>query len=91
MAHEEFKSLDGHFFWSFGEFWFIETEKGNFVWSDCQYNGDGSVSKYNGSLQDWCNENHFDFVRDKGIHNIGEFSDPSPGSRPFRRHLELVK
>lgn len=34
---------EGDFIWDFGFRWLIETAKGNFIWSDPEYQGDNTI------------------------------------------------
>lgn len=71
MNKEKLLSLHGHFFWSFGHEFFIETSVGNFVWSDPDYpNGDNSIKPFAGSYREWIDLIGVDFARDKGNHSI---------------------
>jgi hypothetical protein len=71
MKKEELLLLDGHFFWSFGHEFFIETTCGNFIWSDPDYpNGDNTIRAYSGSYNDWLDTVGIDYARDKGHHSI---------------------
>lgn len=61
------------FTWGYCDEFFLETGKGNFVWSDPDYDGDNSIHPYNGSYKDWCKEAHLPFGRDKGKHTIRDY------------------
>ena len=39
-------NLIGDFTWLWNDIFFIETEQGNFVWSDPEYNGDNTIRLY---------------------------------------------
>lgn len=73
MTKEIVGGLIGHFGWDFGQVFFIETEKGNFIWSDPEYGGDGSIRPYAGSLKSWLKSSNLPYVRDKGKHFIREY------------------
>jgi len=60
----------GEFTWSFSDKFFIETDVGNFVWSDPDYQGDNTIVLFRGSYKDWCREIGIPFGRDKGKHTI---------------------
>lgn len=67
-------NLEGHFSWNFGNKFFIETEMGNFVWSDPDYfGGDNSIKFFDGNLDDFCKQEHIGYTRDKGIHTIKKY------------------
>ena len=55
----------GEFFYLFGQEFFIKTKIGNFIWSNPSYNGDGSMRRYNGTLESYASES-----RCKGEHDI---------------------
>jgi hypothetical protein len=58
------------FSWNYGDEFFLETDKGNFVWSDPDYQGDNTIRPFEGNHSDWLNENGLEFSRDKGQHTI---------------------
>ena len=60
----------GDFCWDYGQHFFIETKKGNFIWSDPGYSGDNTIIPYHGTLGDYCKEHHLPYLRDKGHHSI---------------------
>jgi len=61
------------FTWGFGSTFFLETEHGNYVWSDPEYNGDNTIVKFNGSCKDWCESEGIDYGRGKGKHYIENY------------------
>lgn len=63
----------GHFTWNFGQEFFIETDSGNYVWKDPDYQGDNTIVSYVGSYMEWCKTNKIPFGRDKGHHKIKEY------------------
>jgi len=63
----------GTFTWSFGQTFFIETNEGNYVWSDPDYGGDNTISLFNGNYYDWIEHIGIPFGRDKGSRFIGEY------------------
>jgi hypothetical protein len=63
----------GEFTWFFGDKFFIETSMGNFLWSDPDYNGDNTISSFNGSYKDACKHLRVPFGRDKGTKKIREY------------------
>lgn len=66
-------NLIGEFYWGFEQTYFIETTEGNFIWSSPDYNGDGTIKKYNGRYKDWCEQYNVICGRNKGIHRIGDY------------------
>lgn len=70
MNKEKLMKMIREFTWNFGNQFFIETEEGNFIWSDPSYNGDNTIRKYNGSLEDYFGNS---FGRDKGKHYISDY------------------
>ncbi len=70
MDRSEILTLEGDFTWDFGQYFFIETTEGNFIWSDPEYGGDNLITRYEGSYSDWAGDG---FGRDKGRHIIGEY------------------
>ena len=52
--------------WGFGSVFFMETAKGNFVWSDPSYGGDNTIRPFKGSYVQWCEKEGIGFGRDKG-------------------------
>lgn len=70
MTKEILADMMGDFTWDFGQKFFIETSVGNFVWSDPDYNGDGFIERYNGTIQSWFGGS---YGRDKGTHRIGSY------------------
>lgn len=73
MTKTEFLGLEGRFLWNFCCYFFIETSKGNFVWSDSDYHGDNTVRRYNGSAEKFCKDYDVPFLRDKGRHIIEDY------------------
>ena len=72
MKTQEFLNMTGEFTWFFGMHFFIETDIGNFVWSDPVYYGDNSIKPYPGTVQEY-SEFCGHFGRCKGVHTIGEY------------------
>ena len=58
------------FTWGFGCHFFLETEDGNFIWSDPEYQGDNTIKQFNGDYKEWCSKSNIPFGRDKGSHTI---------------------
>ncbi len=65
----------GKFTYCWGMDFFIETEKGNFLWKDPEYGGDNTISPYKGSLGDFLKGNLLPYGRDKGSHKIGDYCE----------------
>lgn len=62
------KSDVATFTYCWGMYFFLETEKGNFVWEDPQYGGDNTITPYNGDLDQFLG--NIPYGRSKGIHAI---------------------
>ena len=60
----------GNFCWNYMDSFFIETSKGNFIWSDPDYEGDNTIRPYKGTLGDYCKKTGLVCLRDKGWHSI---------------------
>jgi hypothetical protein len=73
MTKEQLAQTVGEFVWLFSYEFFIETAIGNFIWKDPDYNGDGSIRKYDGNLKQYLQKTHIPFGRDKGKHLIGDY------------------
>ena len=63
------------FTWDFSKEFFLETDKGNFVWSDPEYGGNNTISHYSGTISDWLGA--LPYGRSKGIHEIGKYCGPN--------------
>lgn len=70
ISKSELLKLSGSFGWDFGQCFFIETSKGNFIWEDPDYGGRNVIYRYNGTLREWLKTRGIPHVRDKGIHSI---------------------
>lgn len=64
------------FLWSFHDKWLLVTEQGNFVWSDPEYSGDGTIRSFSGSPKDFCKAERIPYTRGKGTHVIGSYCGP---------------
>lgn len=73
LTLDQIKNLTGDFAWDFGCYFFIETEVGNFIWSDPEYNGDGSIRPTDKTYIEYIRSSKIPFMRDKGTHKIGEY------------------
>ena len=74
-TRDELANLLGEFSWDFGQLFFIETERGNFVWSDPDYNGDNTIRPFAGTYQDFTKKANVEFCRSKGHRTIGAYVD----------------
>jgi hypothetical protein len=61
---------EGDFTWDFGMHFFIETLKGNYIWSDPDYNGDNTIKRFNGEIYQYFGRS---YGRDKGKHTIRDY------------------
>lgn len=52
--------------WFWGADFFIETNIGNFHWSDPDYNGDNTIRPFDGTIKDFCKKMNVSHGRDKG-------------------------
>lgn len=77
MTKDEILQLDGNFTWMFGNEFFIETEKGNFIWSDPDYEGGtNTVTPTTMDYTEYVKASNVPFGRDKGVHNIERYCGP---------------
>lgn len=76
MKKGKILGLEGHFTKIKNATHLIETEEGCFVWSDPSSGGNGSLSPYEGSYADLCEEYKVDEGLDLGSHLIGDFCGP---------------
>ena len=71
MTKEEFLNLDAEFIWGWGDEFFLETDVGNFIWSDPDYRGDNTIRPTSQSYGQWIDpHNNGSFGRAKGVHNV---------------------
>lgn len=77
MTKEELMSLVADVTWCWGHTFFLETNKGNFLWQDPSYSGDDSIVRFDGSLQDFLNKYNLPFGREKGQHYISSYCGES--------------
>jgi hypothetical protein len=63
----------GRFTWSFGRYFHIETNKGNFIWSDPDYGGDNTIRHTDMNYMQWRQYLQLPFGRDKGEHIIRDY------------------
>lgn len=64
------------FSWAWNHIFFLETSEGNFIWSDPDYNGNNTISRFHGSLEKFLKDNRIPYVRYKGKHTIGGYCGP---------------
>jgi hypothetical protein len=76
MTRDELLNLYGKFYWSFSQEFFIETSKGNFVWSDPDYDGTNRIKRFNGKYGDWISQLGIPYARSKGAHLISGYCGP---------------
>lgn len=75
MSNPLDKSDLASFTWGFGSTFHLETTKGNFEWSDPDYNGENTIRPCEPYGQ-WCDRIGIEFGRDKGTHIIGDYCGP---------------
>ena len=73
ITKEELLELVGAFSWNYGNTFFIETEKGNFIWKDPDYSGDNTISSFDGDYAAFCKKVNVPYCRDKGQHFIKDY------------------
>lgn len=74
MKNKELQLSDtAHFSWGFSDEFFLETAKGNFIWSDPDYQGNNTIRPFPCNHTDWCKAYKIDFSRDKGRHTIEDY------------------
>lgn len=61
------------FTWGFNHEFFLETDIGNFVWSDPDYQGDNTIRPTDMDYGTWVGADRGLFGRDKGKHRIGDY------------------
>lgn len=57
------------FTWDFGQEFFLQTEYGNYIWSDPRYKGNNTIRPTELSYEEWIGKGNFG--RSKGKHLIG--------------------
>lgn len=73
MNADQVGELIGDFAWSFSDQFFIETNDGNFIWSDPDYNGTGIIKPTEWDYKRWLKSCHIPYGRDKGKHRIKDY------------------
>ena len=73
QGNDELGNLIGEFSWDFGHFFFIETERGNFLWSDPQYCGTNEIKAFSADLEQARWYLGVPMMRDKGSHRIKDY------------------
>jgi hypothetical protein len=62
------------FTWFWGDKFFLETEHGNYIWSNPDYpGGDNTIRSYGANYKYYCKETGVLFARDKGKHRIRDY------------------
>ncbi len=61
------------FTWLYGSQWFLETNKGNFVWSDPEYGGNNTIVPYADTYEKFIDSGNIPFGRAKGEHVVGDY------------------
>lgn len=64
---------EGSFTWCWGYDWFIETKVGNFHWKDPSYNGDNTMTMFDGTFTSFCKKLKIPTGRDKGSHIVKDY------------------
>lgn len=79
-AKNDITSELADFSWAWNDKFFVQIKHpinpangGNYVWSDPDYGGDNTLTKFEGSLIDFLRREKVEFVRDKGLHIIGQY------------------
>lgn len=63
-----------HFTWGWSHRFFLETDNGNYIWSDPDYPfGNNTITPFKGTYKDWLNQEGISFARDKGKHIIRNY------------------
>ncbi len=73
ITQEELAPTVGTFTWNFGNKFHIETQIGNFEWSDPNYAGGDNTIRPCGTYAEWLNKENIEFGREKGEHIIGSY------------------
>lgn len=64
----------GSFTWNFANKFFIETKKGNFIWSCPEYpEGNNTITPFKGTYKEWAKVECYGMGRDKGTHKIRNY------------------
>lgn len=73
ISKEALLDIVGDFTWCWGWDFFISTGFGNYIWRDPSYNGNNTVTKFDGTLDDFYKKCRIDCGRDKGHHIIRNY------------------
>ena len=73
---EDILDLEGDFTWCWGMHFFVEMNSGNFVWSDPDYGGDNTLTKFVGTYQEFIKQCDVPYGRSKGNHIIRNYCGP---------------
>lgn len=66
------------FTWSFEDEFFLETHRGNYVWSDPEYpGGNNEIRPFDGNYDKWCEQSGIPYGRCKGTHVIRDYCGPN--------------
>ena len=60
----------GIFTFIYEEDFFVETDKGNYIWSNPYYGGNNEITSFNGDIKDWLNSKENVNSINKGRHKI---------------------
>lgn len=64
-------NTEGNFTWFWGKDWFIETDLGNFHWSDPSFpGGTDTIKPFSGGIGDFCEYIGHGYGRGKGTRTI---------------------
>jgi hypothetical protein len=72
-TREDLLNCVGDFTWSFFKDFFVKTPYGGYVWSDPDYYGDNTFTKYPGSYSDWAKTLPGGYGRAKSQHVIRKY------------------
>lgn len=74
ISREDILNLTGEFTWFWGKYFFVETNIGNFIWSDPDYgDGDNTFTKTDMTYKQFCDAYNYPYGRDKGTHVIKDY------------------
>lgn len=68
-----FENTEANFSWNYGQYFFVETKDGNYVWADPDYGGDNSFHYFHGTYRDFIRWDGVPYCRDKGRHFIHDY------------------
>lgn len=73
ITKEQLLQEVGDFTWFWCSVFFIQTKIGNFHWANPSYEGDNTMTLFNGDIGDFCKFQNVDYGRDKGFHDITNY------------------